>query len=201
MARRGRPKASEEAARREAIIRAAFEELVAKGYEKTTMLSIARRAGASKETLYTWFNNKEGLFTTLIEHQAEATVIRVKVALEGSSNPRTTLTDYAIGLLKLLLGEPSLSLNRAAMSSAELATVLLKYGRHATGAIVERYLARLAEEGSLTVSSPAAAFQLLYGLVVQDWQIRVLLGETPPIEEALSHHATVAIEQFFTLSS
>jgi AefR-like transcriptional repressor, C-terminal domain len=58
--------------------------------------------------------------------------------------------------------------------------VLLAQGRHRTGPIVEAYLARLAEAGVLGIDDPAEAFQLLYGLVVRDLQIRVLLGEPPP---------------------
>lgn len=201
MAKRGRPKASEEAARHEAVIQAAFEELVARGYEKTTMLSIAKRAGASKETLYAWFGNKEGLFAALIKYQAETTVTRVKAALESESNPRATLTNFATGLLRLLLSEPSISLNRAAMSSPELAAVLLKHGRHAVGHIVENYLGRLTEQGHLTFPSPNVAFQLLYGLIIRDWQIRVLLGEKSPTQKELPRHAKVAIEQFFDLYS
>ena len=199
MAKRGRPKASEETARRGAVINAAFEELIAYGYEKTTMLGIAKRAEASKETLYAWFGNKEGLFSTLIKHQAETTVERVKGALETSADPRTTLTDFATGLLKLLLGEPSVSLNRAAMASPELAAVLLKYGRYTAGPLVESYLGRLAEEGHLSITSPTSAFQLLYGLIVQDWQIRVLLGEKPPTPKELARHAEVAVDQFLSL--
>ena len=201
MAKRGRPKASEEAARREAIIQAALEELVEKGYEKTTMLGIAKRAGASKETLYAWFGNKECLFAALIKYQAETTVTRVRAVLEGESDPRATLTDFADGLLKVLLSEPSVSLNRAAMSSVDLAAVLLKHGRHAVGPIVEGYLERLAEQGYLRLSSPDAAFQHLYGLIVQDWQIRVLLGEKPPSQQALSRQAALAVEQFLSLFS
>ncbi|MCA9835636.1 MAG: TetR/AcrR family transcriptional regulator [Trueperaceae bacterium] len=200
MARRGRPKAGEEAAHRDAVISAAFDELVAKGYEKTTMLDIAKRAGASKETLYNWFTNKEGLFSALIKYQADTTITRIKVALQDNTDPRTTLIDFAHNLLRILLSEPSLSLNRAAMTSVDLAAILLKHGRHATGSIVENYLERLAEQGYLKISSPESAFQLLYGLILQDWQIRVLLGETPPSEDLLSQHAERAVDLFFSLA-
>ena len=201
MSKRGRPRANEAKAKREAVIQAAIDELVEKGYENITMLGVAKRASASKETLYSWFGNKEGLFSALIKHQAETTVTRVKAALEGESELRATLTDFATGLLRVLLSEPSVSLNRAAMSSPELADVLLKHGRHATGPIVEGYLERLAKQGVLRVSSPQAAFQLLYGLIIQDWQIRVLLGEKPPTKKDLSRHADVAVEQFLALCS
>lgn len=201
MTKRGRPKASEEKARREAVVQAALGELIACGYEKTTMLGIAKRAGASKETLYTWFGNKEGLFATLIQHQAEATAERVSAALDDEADPRTTLETFAHALLKLLLGEPSLSLNRAAMSSPELAPILLKGGRYTTGPIVEQYLEQLDRQSKLAIPCPKTAFQTLYGLVIQDWQIRALLGEDPPISNVLSRHAVTAVDQFLRLHS
>lgn len=200
MAKRGRPKVGEEAARREVVIQAAFEELVTFGYEKTTMLGIAKRAGASKETLYVWFSNKEGLFSALIKHQAETTVEGINAALENAK-PRTTLEAFAISLLKLLLSEPSLSLNQVAMSSPELAPVLLQHGRYTAGPIVERYLEQLDQRYGLAIPCPQTAFQTLYGLIIQDWQIRALLGEEPPTSEALSRHAAVAIDQFLRLHS
>lgn len=199
MAKRGRPKASEEPARREAVIQAALAELTDKGYDKITMLGIAKRAGASKETLYTWFGSKEGLFAVLIQHQAEATVARLNTAFDGRQDVQETLTAFTLGFLKLLLGEPSVSLNRAAMAAPELASVLLQHGRHTAGPIVERYLKNCAEDGKLTITDPARAFQLLYGLIVQDWQIRVLLGENPPTEEDLTSHAERAVCAFVKL--
>lgn len=199
MAKRGRPKASEERQRHEAVIKAAFEELVEKGYEKTTMLGIAKRAKASKETLYAWFGNKEGLFAALIKYQAQTTVARLSGVVTANEKPQETLVSFANGFLKLLLGEPSVSLNRAAMASPELATVLLKHGRYTAGPIIEGYLAELSKKNYLNIDNVAESFQVLYGLIIQDLQIRVLLGEDPPDNNARQHHAELAIEKFLSL--
>ena len=51
--------------RRREILDAAFLEFSSKGYAGASMAAIARRAHASKETLYAWFENKETLFNTL----------------------------------------------------------------------------------------------------------------------------------------
>ena len=52
--------------RRREILRVAFTVFAENGYSGATMLDIARRARASKETLYAWFQNKEKLFETLL---------------------------------------------------------------------------------------------------------------------------------------
>jgi AcrR family transcriptional regulator len=188
--RRGRPPAGTSAAHRQVVLDAVVELLVERGYQGTTMAAVAERAGSSKETLYAWFGGKQGLFTALIRRQAEAANQAVAAALDDDrgADPAATLTAFATNLLRLLLGERSVALNRAALAelgggrapAGELAAVLLAQGRHRTGPIVEAYLARLAEAGVLGIDDPAEAFQLLYGLVVRDLQIRVLLGEPPP---------------------
>lgn len=198
--RRGRPRADERAQRRQRVIDAAFEELIEHGYEKLTMLGIARRAGASKETLYTWFGNRDGLFAALIEANADASAERVTAALEGDANPRDTLVGYATGLLTLLTSPQSVALNRASMSSPDLAEILLRSGRHRIGPIVEAYLARLIDTGTLATIDPAEAFRLLYGLVIQDTQIRVLLGEPPPRPKAIRTRAETAVARFLELT-
>jgi transcriptional repressor AefR-like protein len=87
------------------------------------------------------------------------------------------------------------------MSSAELAAVLLRHGRHTTGPLIERYLATLAHTGVLAIDDPAEAFRLLYGLVIQDSQIRALLGETPPTRAQRTRQATLAVDRFLALTT
>ena len=85
------------------------------------------------------------------------------------------------------------------MASPTLAEVLLRSGRHRIGPLVERYLAGLDATGRLRVPDPPAAFGVLYGLVVEDTQIRVLLGEPPPGTAAIAARAKAAVDRFVRL--
>ncbi|OJF12768.1 TetR/AcrR family transcriptional regulator [Couchioplanes caeruleus] len=199
--RRGRPRAGEQAARRQAALDAALAELVAHGLDGTTMQAVAARAGCSKESLYAWFGNRDGLLSALIRRQAEQVNTAVAAALDRPTQPRTTLVAIAENLLHLLTSDASLALNRAAMANAELAALLLRHGRHTTGPLVEAFLARLAGEGRLRVDDPADAFRLLYGLVVRDAQIRALLGEPPASADRLRADARVAVDRFLALTT
>jgi AcrR family transcriptional regulator len=201
MAQRGRPRADEQPHRRDAVLDAALAELGQSGYEAATMLAVARRAGASKETLYRWFGDKKGLFAAVIERNAGRTNRAVVGALAVDGDHVEVLTEVARGLVDLLLSEPALALNRAAITSPELARTLLAHGRHTTGPIVERFLARLAAEGVLIIDDPADAFQLFYGLVIQDLQIRALLGEAPLPPARRARHARRAVERFLALTT
>lgn len=197
--RRGRPRIGEEQERRDEALDAAVEELAEHGYDATTMLGVARRAGASKETLYTWFGSKEGLFAAVIRREAATTNENVARLLDGDHEPEEALVLLATNLLKLLTGPRSIAINRAAMSAPRLASVLLEHGRHRTGPLVERYLQRLGDRGVLDVPAPAEAFQAFYGLVIQDLQIRTLLGEKPPPPKAQQRIAATAVQRFLLI--
>ena len=186
-------------ARRDAVLDAAAAELTARGYEPTTMLAVARAAGASKETLYSWFGSKEGLFAALIERNAKQTNERVSAALATDAPPEEVLVGFATNLQTLLLGDAALAINRAAMNAPELARLLLEHGRFRTGALVERYLAGLMDRGMIRVHDPASAFQVLYGLVIEDRQIRALLGDAVPDDDARQSHAKDAVDRFLTI--
>jgi AcrR family transcriptional regulator len=197
--RRGRPRASDSTAHRARVLAAARECLIDHGYERTTMLAIARRSGSSKETLYRWFGDKAGLFRTLIEAEGARTVEGIRHSLTDDGDPVDVLTEFAVRLLTLLTDDWSLTANRAAMSSPELAGFVLAHGRHAVGPEVERYLAALHTQGRLDVPDPATAFTELYGLVVRDTQIRTLLGERRPSRPAVRRQATDGVRVFCSL--
>jgi AcrR family transcriptional regulator len=197
--RRGRLPAAERDERRHAVLDATEAVLLDEGYDGVTMLAIAKRAGASKETLYSWFGNRDGLFAALIERSADRSSVAIDTALSSGESTQVTLTGFAIGLLTLLSSPASIALNRAAMQSPELSARLLASGRHRVGPLVEKYLAQRHRAGDINAPEPAAAFELLYGLVVRDVQIRVLLGESAPSSRAIKRQAATAVDQFLQL--
>lgn len=201
--RRGRPRAGESAARRHEVLEAAFGLLVERGYRGTSMAAVAERSGASKETLYAWFGDKPGLFAALVRRNAEGANSSVLAAFDGGDEIAPTLTRFATELLRLLLGERAVAINRAAVTelntAPELAALLLAQGRERTGPLVEAYLALQAERGRLRIEDPAEAFGVLYGLVVQDAQIRALLGEPPLDPAGIERRARTAVARFLAL--
>lgn len=197
--RRGRPLEADRELRRSDALSAALAVLADQGYDRMTMLDVAKRAGSSKESLYAWFENKEGMIVELIRRQAADTNEAVVAGLASNGAPSDVLFAIANRLQALLFSPTSLALNRAAMTSPSLAAALLNEGRHRTGPLVETYLARLNTEGVLKIENPPEAFKLFYGLVTQDTQICVLLGETPPSETQRRRRAKTAVSHFFTL--
>src|SRR3954451_12957965 len=59
-------RAERTAERRAAIIEAALDEFIARGYTATRLDDIAKRAGVAKGTIYLHFKDKESMFEELI---------------------------------------------------------------------------------------------------------------------------------------
>src|SRR5947208_15799457 len=59
-------RAARAAERRQAIIEAALDEFVARGFAATRLDDVAKRAGVAKGTIYLHFKDKEALFQELI---------------------------------------------------------------------------------------------------------------------------------------
>lgn len=69
---------------------AARDELVERGAAGLTMEGVARRAGASKETLYAWFGTRDDLIGAVIEATADDSAQRVEQLSRPTPQPWTT---------------------------------------------------------------------------------------------------------------
>lgn len=190
--------------RQAAILEAALRVLQREGYAKTTMLLIATEACASKATLYASFESKQALYAALVAHTAAGANTRLRAALDAATDLEQTLTEFGENLLRLLTGETSICLNRAAAAEAhhapELGQTLHAQGRAATGRLVMRFLQRAHDEGRLRLDSADEAFETLVGLLVGDLQVRMLIGVAArPGDKALRQRAQRAVGQFMAL--
>jgi AcrR family transcriptional regulator len=89
--------------RRREILDAAFLEFSTKGYAGASMEAIARRARASKQTLYAWFENKEMLLNTLFATRLDGMKSRTVQAFEKDPSPANVLPAIAEDTLRFVL--------------------------------------------------------------------------------------------------
>lgn len=71
---------------RDAILEAARRRFLRFGPRKTTVDEVAREAGCSRTTLYAHFRNKEDLYRSLLEQDAEAFIREASAALAAPGN-------------------------------------------------------------------------------------------------------------------
>ena len=112
---RGRPPAREVASRAERLLDVATEVFLEKGYKGASMIEIARRAGASKQTLYARYPSKAELFAGLIERKA-AHLFEAIGSLDDGRSIRDTLIDCGANLLELIVSPDARGVHRVVIA-------------------------------------------------------------------------------------
>ncbi len=190
--------------RRDQIEQAAYSVLGNKGYAGTSMLSIAKRARASNETLYKWYGDKLGLFRTLIERNAEDAKTLLETNLIEDVPPLDTLGTLGPKLLALLTSERAVALNRAAAAdpTGELGAAISEAGRETVAPLIHRTLENARDENALSFTDSREATELYLNLLVGDLQIRRVIGRQPePDAGYIAKRSKMALVYFCRLFS
>jgi AcrR family transcriptional regulator len=192
-------------ARQQAVLDAVLSLMVEKG-SGLTMTAVARRASCSKETLYKWFGDRDGLLTATVQWQASK--VRAgnyeRQKLDAGAL-RESLKRFAANWLEVITSPTSIALNRIGISQAasregNLGSIVLANGRFAIGERLKPVLDAGREAGLLAFDDTETAFRTLFGLAGRDVQIRLLLGDTLTLSKAeIARDAERATEQFLTL--
>lgn len=93
----------------EAILLGGMQEFLAHGYTATSMDRVATAAGVSKATVYSHFQDKEGLFTALIQRLVEVkfrSLFRPDSATMLQTEPEIVLRELANHLLDIGVNDP-----------------------------------------------------------------------------------------------
>jgi AcrR family transcriptional regulator len=157
------------AARRQAFIDAGREAFFAKGYAGTTMSSIAAAVGGSKTTLWTYFPSKEDLFAAVLDDLAEQYCEALTVDLPPDAPLEPTLRRFLEALMRTILSEPIIELQRLVIGEAtrfpHLAKMFFDRAPGPGRARVAAYLGAAMERGELRAGDPSRAVLELKALV------------------------------------
>ena len=170
-----------------------------------SMASVARRASCSKETLYRWYGDRDGLLTATVQWQAAKVIMpNLDVGEVTLSAFRLTLEDFAISWLAVLTSDVSIALNRLAVSHAgngktNLGQIVLENGPLAMRKRLLPIFA-IGQENGFISKGGDEAFRLFFGLVIAETQIRALLGDAiKPSKKDIERFAKEATEKFLIL--
>jgi AcrR family transcriptional regulator len=180
--------------------------LMVEGSDPLTMDAVARRASCSKETLYKWYGDRDGLLTATVRWQAS----RVRIDRDGTpaldaAGLRESLEAFARTWLETITSATSVALNRIAIGHAgaprgDLGRIVLENGRFAIGARLKPVLEVGRASRLIDFDDSETAFRTFFGLVGRDVQIRVLLGDRLEVDAAeIDRDATRAVAQFLAL--
>lgn len=198
--RPGRPRSEE---KRSAILTAAGELFLEHGVERTSMDAVAQQAGVSKQTVYSHFSAKEDLLTACVSHKLEAYEIRDDGELAALAL-RPGLTLLCRRYLSLVYDDEVLRMFRVIIGSSashpELARLFWEAGPLRTIDTFTAFLARHAARGDLRVDDPAAAADMLMGLLNGQRHMTAMLNLSVGLDEAQRHaHADRCVAGFLKL--
>jgi len=173
-------------ARRAEILDAAFEEFSAHGYAGASMGAIARRARASKETLYAWFENKETLFNTLLASRLDGIASRVTVVAERDPSPTSVLPAIAEDVIRLELATAPLGQAMGAGESTEKALRLVGQTIGEWRARFVEYIERCRAGGYIAFDDdPFEIVSLFVAMAQGEWGLRLATGMLDQVTDAM----------------
>jgi TetR/AcrR family transcriptional regulator, mexJK operon transcriptional repressor len=188
--------------RREEIAAIAERIFLERGFTETTMQLVAARAGASKETLYRRFGNKEELFAEIVRRRSARITGGQDGELDMNGTPREVLGRLGLNLLDFLTLADSLSFTRIMVAEAvrapELGRIFYAQGPARVLRELARYLRRAARRGELRCPEPELAAKLFLGAIVAIYQIVGLIapGLEPFKGKKKRAHVDEAVELF-----
>lgn len=152
--------------KREQILQGAMQVFLHQGYANTSMDRVAAAAGVSKQTIYSHFQDKEGLFIALIER---ATIRSLKLEFQHvfQGEPTTVLRRLAekflakmddldyIAFLRLVIAESGRFPELAQLYTR----TVIQYGYRSLGAYFET-------RPELKISDPEATARIFFGSLV-----------------------------------
>jgi AcrR family transcriptional regulator len=170
----------------EQILKGAFPEFLEHGYANTSMDRIASVSGVSKQTLYTHFADKNGLFTALVQHMAcEKFQMVWSKPLKGE--PREVLKELALRMIGVISDRDYLSFLRLILAESgnrpDLAQCFLKNVSQPSMNILSKYF---EDRPELNLDDPEAAARVFVGAVISFIMTQEMLHgrEIMPMEES-----------------
>ena len=159
--------------KRRAILDAARDAFLAKGYGRTSMDEVAARAAVSKQTVYKQFADKRSLFEAIIAgdiDEAEATTHDAVAALGSSTDLAADLAAFARQHVADVTQPHLIRLRRTIIAEAErfpdLARAWSERGPERAHAVLAEQFRRLHDRGALRVDDPLLAAQHFNWLVL-----------------------------------
>ena len=200
--RRGRPR---DTAKDEAILQAAGELFLERGYETVSLDTVAHDAGVSKATIYSRYADKDALFAAVLRHECERVVSPDSFFPAPDQPVRDTLIVLATRFLELVTGDKAMRMHRVLVAETTRAPRMAElFYETAVESLKTRFAAWLEVEtsrGRLSVSDPHGAAWRYLGAVKGEAHLRAAFGMSPIEPEKLRTHIEHCADEFIRAQS
>lgn len=191
----GRPKDLE---KRAAILEAAKALFVEHGYDGTSMDAIAQRAGVSKLTVYSHFQDKDSLFVEAVKAKCEEQLPPDLFLVDLTGPLRAQLLKIARAFFALMTSDEAIGIQRVLArqlaGDSKLPMLFWEAGPRRTQLALAGFLQAEVEAGQLAIDDVERAASQFLCLLKGERHARLMCGcqEPLPADEATSHiEATV----------
>jgi AcrR family transcriptional regulator len=192
--------AAREQAKRQQILEGARRVFLAQGFDAASMGEIAREAGVSKGTLYVYFENKEDLFSALVEESRRRTAEYLLQFENEEGTVEEVLRHLALRLMDKLTDPDHISLVRMVIGASErfpaVAQKFYRSGPAHGAARLAAYFTALHEDGILDVEDPHLAAWQFMGMCNHPILIQGLVNFERWPHDAMERQANAAVRTF-----
>ncbi len=187
-----------------AIIAAARETFLARGFDAASMDAIALCAGVSKRTVYNRFRSKEELFAAAITETCRRILPLDLDEIEASLPPLEIIRQLSRTFLQGILHPDAISLRRIAAFEAArtpaLGRTYLEHGPRWMVKVTTPLLERVAARARIDIDDPTQAIWRLGALLTEPIYTEALLGDPPvDLDVAIERQINGALEAFFRI--
>lgn len=163
-----------------AILSGAFEIFTTQGYAAASMTRIAKAAGVSKPTLYSYFEDKEGLFIALVQqllHKSHQTAMNLPNDTAAAIPPDMVLRKIATSFLSQADNPPFLTLMRLIIGeSGQFPELSQTFVRELSKPMLDQLSVFLANHPQLEFSDPEVAARMFAGAMVHYLIVQEMMG-------------------------
>ena len=195
--RLGRPR---DTGKDEAILLAAGDLFMERGYEDVSMDAVAQAAGVSKATIYARYADKDALFAAVLRQECERGVSSDSFFPAADQPVRDTLILLATRFLDLVTGEKAMQMNRVLIAESSRAPRMAElFYETAVLSLKNRFATWLEAEtvrGRLNVRDPHGAAWRYLGGVKGEAHMRASFGLPPIDPEELQTHLENGADEF-----
>jgi len=170
--------------RRLAIMAAAKDLFLSRGFSATSLEDIVAVSGGSLSTVYQLFGNKQGLFQALVNAATQQVTAPLLEAMTHHGEPREVLKAFAARLDALERSPDASGAFRLMMAEGgkypELAQTLFDTGPDASRQVVVNYLNAEVMAGTLKIPDVDLATEQFASMVCSDTKLRNACGVAQP---------------------
>jgi len=201
------PAPNRNAAKHDAIRRAALDVFLRRGYTNASVDEIVAESGVSRQTVYNNFGGKEALFLAVVDDvldrfHAAMTAVVGEVALGESDDLARDLARLGAGWVALALQPEMAGLRRLIVGEAAafptLAAEWRERGPDRAQAMLRREFERLAERGRIDLGQDPALTVMLYSqsvLLIPN-QLALLSARLSPDQQMIDRYVGEAVAMF-----